>query len=406
MKFLIFGILASLLLACSAYAYEDYPAVTETFEVEIGDYNIIKADDSFDYLELDIPFEQYKYGFNTVVPAIIQMHSYPEGISITGVKLDSMEDPVTIKANLPDFNFREVVERACTNEQESFFEFEPTPNPEGGVFYTMLIVPVEVVDCENGIFRLYKKIKYHFEYIPLISVHLLAIEAPDEVPYGSGISLSLDVKKMVFGNTTAKFELKDESGDVISETKAEVSEQLSTLDLFFPVSLDAGLHELTLSYLDDHWPNPQEKIFWVEVVPFKMDFSIPERVRPNQPVTISVGIPGKSGQEYSYYIEILQGLMVYAKSSGNFTVGEYGETLYQKTTGLKEGDYNLVFVLSDGNSAVQKSLPFEIKTPESLGVQAGNGMGFASWMGIISALLLFVIIGVIVFKHFGRRGEY
>ncbi len=139
------------------------------------------------------------------------------------------------------------------------------------------INPVEVVDCEKGLFRLYRKVTYDLDFIPYSDVMFGDVESPASGAPGSEAVAQVELRNIKEEATSGKLVVRN-GKEVLSAQMVELSPgESKSLGLAFSLPLAEGSSTFELEYLDGDEVLTSKK-FTVDVYSLKLSVNVPSKV--------------------------------------------------------------------------------------------------------------------------------
>ncbi|MBI2653901.1 hypothetical protein HYX02_03755 [Candidatus Woesearchaeota archaeon] len=172
-----------------------------------GNYSIINAENTFQNLEFG----------ELVLPMAVRTTHFPLNTLITNFSVDYIGDYVDLTVNdLPSYE-QELANRTCYTDNESHsiqFENSYTENSQD---FIARITPVEIINCTEGRFRLYKKFNYSVDYIALSPVLIKSIVAPIVEPVNSIVNISIELLPLTSNVSNGSLAIFDENNNKLWE---------------------------------------------------------------------------------------------------------------------------------------------------------------------------------------------
>ena len=227
---------------------------------------------------------------------------FPLKTVITKVELVSLEDPVDLTVtNLPSWR-GELAARTCfSNTRPAGISFAHTFSEDKEIV-TVLLSPVEVMNCAEGRFRLYKTINYRIEYIPYSPVLINYVDAPQEVIPQDNTYVSVYVSKTQNQDVTGDLILKDALGNMVVRQAASTQYPQHTLQFIAPEK--EGIYDYTIEFVQDE-DSKTKTSFSLKAVLVDKALLIPDIVSNGQ-ITMQLKVANAQQQDvpltYSYYL--------------------------------------------------------------------------------------------------------
>ena len=261
--------------------------ITEHEVVSAGNYSLIETDQTVNSMDL----------FELVLPKRTLMEEFPPNTVITNYSVTQMSDAVSITANIPTLNETGFTDRICYEEERNAtIEFAQSYTEDSRVVL-MTIYPVEITDCNEGKFKLYKTIKYEIEYIPFSPVLIKEITGPSEMLPTQKANITIEIENIQSGPVNGTLVLKDENGNIL------IAKPIKTTRDKYNIELTAPEQEGIYTYKADfYYPNESVtyKEFDFEVKTIDVELKIPEIVTTEAEIELTV----KSGLASSFNTNI------------------------------------------------------------------------------------------------------
>lgn len=197
--------------------------------------------------------EQNIFPGELILPTRTLATEFPRKTVFTGVELTGFSDPVSITANVPDYDGTQAVPRTCpqnTAQPEITFTNAHLEEKEAVI---ASIKPVEIVDCANGQFKLYKTVEYEIEYVPYSPIHLTSINAPAHATPDKLHTVTVHTENTQDQPVTGTLALKDSTGNTLAANDISTTKSTHELELLTPN--EEGTRTYTVEFLQ----NGQEK---------------------------------------------------------------------------------------------------------------------------------------------------
>lgn len=246
---------------------------TKKFEFEIKGYEIITAG-NHSLIETSQTINAFDL-HELVLPRRTLMEEFPLNTIITGFKTTEMSDSADITANIPTLNASGQIDRVCyENKRNATIEFAQSYTENSRVVITN-INPVEILDCEKGKFRLFKKFKYEIEYIPYSPVLLKGVSVSKELLPKQKENITVKLQNTQDNPVKGMLVLKDENKNVI------LAKNITTRRDKYDIELTAPEQEGIYNYrVDFYYQNESRtyKEFSFEVKTLDVELIAPEIV--------------------------------------------------------------------------------------------------------------------------------
>ncbi len=200
----------------------DGPVVyTKNVSLDFSGYAKI-SDNGFEIIDVNGAMQKFSEG-SLVLPQAISEVAFPANTIIKDTNLVSMSNPITLEVkNLPSWVAGEFSHRSCgVDSAKPSVEFSNIIT-EGKSIVVAKLMPVEVVDCNAGIFRLYRNIEFAIDYTPFSPVLLKRIDAKNE----AFPAQTMDVNILLENITPLKVEgmlVLLDGNEIISQTEVSLA---------------------------------------------------------------------------------------------------------------------------------------------------------------------------------------
>ncbi|MEM7825151.1 MAG: hypothetical protein QXO27_04230 [Candidatus Aenigmatarchaeota archaeon] len=215
------------------------------FEFNIGKYDIAQ-NGNFSVIETDSTLNLMGL-LELVLPFRITEESFPLNTIITGFDVVEMSEPVDLTIeNLPSFDGFNYIERECyEDEKEAGVEFSKVYT-DNSLNVIARINPVQIINCTEGKFRLYKKIKYKIEYVPYSPVLIESIKIPEIVLPEQEVRIKAELKNIQTSPVDGYLTVKDENGTILNAKK--ISTNTGSFDIVFNAPAKEGFYTYRLDF--------------------------------------------------------------------------------------------------------------------------------------------------------------
>jgi len=250
-------------------------AFKSTYTFRINDFKINDTG-AFDLIQTDTAEQNY---FNEllVLPRQIITVDFPLKTVIQNVSLIEFADPVDIIADIPTWMNGSFTNRECfANTLNASFSYSHSFT-EDSETVLVDVIPVDVLDCEAGKFRLYKKVKYFVDYIPYSPVIIDAIDSLPSFAPNSDAEVFVKVRSIKSESVFGQIVIKDEE-NIIGQVNQELFAQ-ETKDI--PISIKVPDKSGPLRLSVEFYENEESKTrsdFFIYISPLNFEISIPEKL--------------------------------------------------------------------------------------------------------------------------------
>lgn len=222
---------------------------TSNFVFDIADYSIDELA-NFSILtthETNLIYEPYEI----VLPIRVFTVKYPLKTVITNVSLIQMSNSADLSIpNMPSWE-GEYVNRTCFYESKQpkvDFSHSFTDNNE---VVLITINPMEVLNCTNGDFRLYRHFEYKIDYMPYSPVVMEAVDYPESADAGDEIEVSVFLRNILPDDAEGSIIIKDQD-EILAEDEVSIaSNALLQHDISFTIPSYSGLKVFDVEFMQD-----------------------------------------------------------------------------------------------------------------------------------------------------------
>jgi len=319
------------------------------YEVEnYENYSLIKANNTFNNLE---------YG-ELVLPMAVRTTHFPLNTIITGFSVDNVRDYEDITADIPSYE-EDFVERTCYEQNKSYeINFDQAYSANSQDFIAT-IHPLEILNCSEGKFRLYKKFNYSVEYIALSPVLIKNVNAPANVNINDVINVNAEIMPLTNQNVNGILAVYNNKNTKIWEREINSNDLVQEIQFYAPS--EEGLQEYSLEFIyNNETVNYQQ--FSVNVRLLDVNAEIPAKASENQDINLKFN--SYAGQIFSldakYYL--FKGNTL--KQEGNFSKSiNLGENTYAiQLNNLKRSDQSYTLILELSYLGKKKTINYLITT--------------------------------------------
>jgi hypothetical protein len=224
---------------------------------EIPSYTIDKKE-NFSIINAENTFQNLEFG-ELVLPIAVRTTHFPTNTLITNYSLDNVWDYEDINSNgIPSYEL-DFINRTCYEENKSYdVDFE-NAYTENSLDFIARINPVEIINCTEGKFRLYKKFNYSVDYIALSPVLIKDIRAPISIPAGSIVNVSIEMLQLTGNASEGSLAIFDQNNYKLWED--ETTTNITDYHASFIAPNEEGLHTYNVEFLQDNQTLNFDKFF-------------------------------------------------------------------------------------------------------------------------------------------------
>ena len=303
--------------------------------INVGNYSLINASNTFQNLEFG----------ELVLPIAIRTTHFPINTLITNFSLEYVGESADLTVeNIPSYESG-FAERTCYYDEVDYNVEFSNAYTEDSQDFIAGISPVEVVNCTEGRFRLYRKFNYSVDYIALSPALIKEISAPLSKPINEIINVNIELMQLTDKPVNGSVAIFDQNNNKLWETEAITDRVSYTASFYAPQN--EGLQKYSAEFIYDG-QTAHYKEFYVYTAILEPVVNAPATVNSNQ--AISVNFHSYYSQNFelkaSYFLTDSEGIM--EEGSFSKTIGT-GENYYQLSfTGLEkeEQSYSLILELN------------------------------------------------------------
>lgn len=355
----------------------------------------VDEDEGWGFIAADNLNQMYA-PFEPVLPYQVIRYDFPIRTVINDVAVKSWDDPIDFSAqNLPSWN-NGLVDRICAeNTKPAGIEFSHTFTEDKEIVLIQ-INPVEVVDCEKGLFRLYQKVTYGIDFIPYSDVMIREVNSPASGAPGSEATVEVDLQNIKEDATSGKLVVRN-GKDVLAAQMVELFPgEAKTAGLSFSLPDAEGSHTFVLEYLDGEELLTSSK-FQVDVYNLKLGISAPSKVGLGEDAEIKVTVmsndePGEKAYSATYSLLKGDSQIVSGSFEGmELSPGENILPVKLKTEGLEPGSYAFETTVSSGDYIKTESAQIFVAKLEEEAPQLADMPELNIQQGAIASLKPFAV---------------
>ena len=247
-----------------------------TFEIpsykieNIDEFSIINAENTFHNMKPD----------ELVLPVAVRTTKFPVNTIITDYRIDYVGDyeDITLE-NLPSYQFG-FVNRTCYNDNQTYkVDFDNSYTEDTHDFIAR-IYPVEVIDCNQGKFRLYKKFNYSIDYIAISPVLIENVDLPLNVPVNELINIEIQLLPLTDKTVRGKLAVFDNERNKIWEK--DIFTDVLDYNAEFKTPNNEGLQRYNVEFIyDNETVNYKEFSFFTNILDVKTDIPVSADENPS-----------------------------------------------------------------------------------------------------------------------------
>ena len=206
----------------------------------IGDFSIINAENAFQNLEFS----------ELVMPVAVRTTHFPTNTVITNFSLNYVNDFVDLNVNNLASYESDFVNRTCYYDYKNYtIDFE-SAYAENSLDFVAKINPVEVINCTEGKFRLYKKFNYSVDYIALSPILIKNVNAPILLSINSVANVSIELLPLTNNITNGSLAIFDQNNNNVWEE--ETTTNITDYNASFIVPSEEGIYKYSVEFIVDN----------------------------------------------------------------------------------------------------------------------------------------------------------
>ncbi len=266
---------------------QDSGIYEKNLEFYINSYEIVDHD-NFSLIETDSTMNALDF-FELVLPFRVLEEKFPMETIITGFNLTELSNPVEITvSDLPEFDGYNFVNRSCYEDiKDAGIEFSKAYD-DNSLVVLARINPIEIINCTEGRFRLYKTVKYKIEYAPYSPILIESINQPGIILPEQQINLSAELKNIQLSPTEGYLAIRDENGSIINAK--QITADTGVFDIGFEAPQKQGTYTYRLDFYKGSDLNESitYKEFSFVVTTIDIALIAPEIVESSAEVTVMI----------------------------------------------------------------------------------------------------------------------
>jgi len=187
---------------------KEFEFVIQDYQLETNsNYTIIKTNQTINSIDL----------FSPVLPKRVLVEEFPIKTIITDVELIGLSNSIDLSIpNLPMYNGFNYVERECYEDTESAgIEFSKSYT-ENTILISASISPVEVINCSQGLFKLYQNVNYKINYIPYSTIIIDSVKTPLSILPNQDFNVSVNLINIDTKTNNGYIIIKDSNEEIIA----------------------------------------------------------------------------------------------------------------------------------------------------------------------------------------------
>ncbi len=182
-----------------------------------------------------------------VLPYKSLIFQFPHKTIITGYDIE-FSNPVDITANIPEWNGENYTNRICSvSSQNESATINQVNSPDSQIVIAKLN-PIEITDCEQGSFTLYRTASITLSYYPYSPIRITSVEAPQESLPSEFKTIKVNIENTQNTPTTGTLILKNEQG-IVSVNTISTTQSQHNLEIYTPA--EEGTYTYTVEFVQN-----------------------------------------------------------------------------------------------------------------------------------------------------------
>lgn len=164
--------------------------------IDFSDYSVQQLESGFSLIDFSGAIQEKNFS-KPVLPFAVNETSFPLGTVISGAELVNKSNPIDlIVSDLPFWDNNSFVQRTCIdNNSGAEISFAPLFSEDKQIVVAK-IFPVETIDCNTGVFRLWQNFEYKIDYSSFSDVLIDSHGAPLEIVPGGTVGLNAKLENI------------------------------------------------------------------------------------------------------------------------------------------------------------------------------------------------------------------
>lgn len=324
----------------------------------IPEYNVVNVDDTYYLINSSSTYQDQVFG-DLVLPMAVRTTHFPKNTLITNFSLNQVGSPVELNIDsLPSWEDG-YVEKNCYIDNYSYQVTFSNSYDENNQDFIAEIHPVEVLNCTQGNFRLYRDFNYSIDFITSAPAMITNIHYPYVVYPHELIQTNIDLMTLSANEEQYTLTIYDDNNNIIWEKDINTSITNETAIFYAPES--EGTHTFSAEIIQD---NQTYYYYPFEIVVSSLEISadIPKTVQQTQDLTITFTSfnPTNFGLNAKYYLFHHNNII----SEGEFTqeISQGINTHQIQLSNLQRQDQNYLLTLETEYLDASKSQSFLLTT--------------------------------------------
>ncbi|MFC1728071.1 hypothetical protein ACFLZ7_01235 [Nanoarchaeota archaeon] len=216
---------------------------------EFEDTYYITTQDGFNLVTSQNTVQEFGFR-DLVLPTTIKASRFPLKTVITNVSLVGLDNYADITANIPEWN-NSFIARGCNSTTNPGIEYAHSFT-EDQEAVLVKVNPIEILDCQNGLLRVYGKVRYAIDYIPYSNVMIQELTYDDQTNPGNEVLIDILLEN-IGTSSSGNLRITKSDGTVLRSTSISLNPgQIATRSLTFNAPNQNGVQDLYVEYVESN----------------------------------------------------------------------------------------------------------------------------------------------------------
>ncbi|MEK6941717.1 MAG: hypothetical protein AABW85_02580, partial [archaeon] len=181
--------------AVGAQADTQPNSFTKTISLDFSDYSVEDVGNNLQVLAIGGTQQNLSFGA-PVLPFAVKETRFPLSTIVSNIELSGKSNPVDLQIpNIAGWDGNGFVPRYCGDSNSLTLVFAPLFTEDKEIVVAK-IFPVESLDCNAGLFRLWQNVEYKVDYSPFSPVLLDSVSVPIEVLPNQAVQLKASAENI------------------------------------------------------------------------------------------------------------------------------------------------------------------------------------------------------------------
>lgn len=250
----------------------NYSKFRKHIRFQIDEHSII-GEGNFSIINVSDGFQREIFG-EPVLPMAVRTTFFPKNTILINISVLSVADSAGLDIPAPPSYEEDYTNRTCYEEYENYSITFGGAYTKDALEVVAEIHPVEIINCTEGKFRIYKTFDYFIDYLAVSPVLIKDVQSPPKAAISQKINISVELKKLTDGAVNGSIAIFDQSNNKLLET--EIGNVIPAINLSFTAPPREGIQKYSAEFIQDNRT--------VAYRPFSVDVAILE-VGSEIPVT-------------------------------------------------------------------------------------------------------------------------